>query len=208
MSAWMARLRVLILGSIVFYLVSVPIGTAAAQEWDLSGQWVIDLDESDDPLEVFDAVSQARRGRSGVGIGVGIYGVPVEVGETGGRGSEPAEVLRRDLRRLQLHLVEPVERLDIEQSSDNLRVGYSTVSTANYRPDTVIEEGDAKLSTQWRRDIFTIVHEVDDDLRATEQLYLDRDDPNRLRWLVSIELSSGRARTLRISRVFDRVQQP
>lgn len=178
---------------------------AVAQEWDLSGQWVVDLDESDDPVEVFDAVSQARRGRSGVGIGVGIYGVPVEVGRSGGRGSEPTEVVLRDLRRLRPHLVNAVDRLDIEQSSANVRVGYSNITTADYQPDTVLEDGDVTLSAEWRRDLFTIVHRVGDDLQATEQLYLDRDDPNRLRWLVSIELSSGRARTVRISRVYDRV---
>ena len=50
-----------------------------------------------------------------------------------------------------------------------------------------------------------VVRDIGEDLRAIEQLYLDRDDPNRLRWLVSIELSSGRARTVRISRVYDRV---
>ena len=205
MSARMSGLRFPVFGSIVLSLLSVPVGTAVAQAWDLTGQWVVDLDESDDPAEVFDSVSQARRGRSGVGIGIGIYGVPVEVGESGGRGSEPTEVLRRDLRRLQPHLVEPVDRLDIEQAADNVRVGYLNVSTANYRPDSVIEDGDTTLSTQWRRDMFTIIHTVDEDLRATEQLYLDRDDPNRLRWLVSIELSSGRARTVRISRVYDRV---
>ncbi len=205
MSAKISGSRFRVFGTIVLCLASVPVGMAVAQTWDLSGQWVVDLDESDDPVEVFDAVSQARRGRSGVGIGVGIYGVPVEVGRSGGRGSEPTEVVLRDLRRLHPHLVNAVDRLDIEQSSDNVRAGYSNVSTANYRPDTVLEDGDATLSAEWRRDMFTIVHRVGDDLQATEQLYLDRDDPNRLRWLVSIELSSGRARTVRISRVYERV---
>ena len=205
MSAKISGSRFRVFGTIVLCLASVPVGMAVAQTWDLSGQWVVDLDESDDPVEVFDAVSQARRGRSGVGIGVGIYGVPVEVGRSGGRGSEPTEVVLRDLRRLHPHLVNAVDRLDIEQSSDNVRVGYSNVRAATYRPDTVLEDGDATLSAEWRRDMFTIVHRVGDDLQATEQLYLDRDDPNRLRWLVSIELSSGRARTVRISRVYERV---
>jgi hypothetical protein len=208
MSAWTQTSRVLVFGSIVLCLAVIRVGTTAAQEWDLSGEWVIDLDESDDPAEAFDAVSQARRGQSGVGVGVGIFGVPVEVGQSGGRGSEPTEVVRRDLRRLRRHLVNAVDRLDVEQSFDNVRVRYSNVGTADYRPDAVLEDGEETLHAEWRRDIFTVVRDVGEDLKATEQLYLDRSDPNRLHWRVSIELSSVRARTVRINRVYDRVPQP
>jgi hypothetical protein len=113
----------------------MQVPAAVAQEWDLTGEWVIDLDESDDPVEIFDGVSQARRGQSGV------------------------------------------------------RVRYSNLGTADYRPDAVLEDDKQMLHSQWRRDMFTIVRDVGEDLHATEQFYLDRSDPNRLRWLVSIELS-------------------
>jgi len=206
MSVRTASSRVLNFGTIAVSCLLITVGSAAAQEWDLSGQWVIDFSESDEPADVIDAVSQRRRGNSGVGVGVGIFGVPVEVGRSGGRGSEPAEVVQRDVRRLRPHLVNAVDRLDIEQSPDNVRVRYSNLGTADYRPDEVLEDGDETLHAEWRRDMFTVVHDVGEDLQATEQLYLDRSDPNRLRWLVSIELSSARA--VRISRVYDRIPQP
>jgi len=205
MSVWALRSRVPVFTSIVLGLVVVSVGPTAAQESDLSGQWIIALDESDDPVEMFGAVSEARRGRSGVGVGVGIFGVPVEVGRSGGRGAEPTEVVRRDLRRLRPHLASAVDRLDIEQSPDSVRVDYSNLGTVDYRPGDVLEAGEETRRVEWRRDMLTVVYDVGDDLRATEQFYLDRDDPNRLRWLVSIELSSVRARTVRISRVYDRV---
>ncbi len=208
MSARTPTSRVLVFGSILLCSTALHVGAAVAQEWDLSGEWVIDLDESDDPVEAFDAVSQARRGQSGVGVGVGIFGVPVEVARSGGRGAEPAEVVRRDLRRLRQHLVNSVDRLDIEQSADNMRIRYSNQGTVDYRPDAVLEDDEERLHAEWRRDMFTVVRDVGEELHATEQFYLDRSDPNRLRWLVSIELSSVRARTVRINRVYDRVQQP
>ena len=206
MAAAKASLRILVVSGIALLCTGMPVGITIAQEWDLSGQWVLDYDESDRPDDVFDSLAERRRGASGVGVGVGIFGVPVEVGRSGGRGSEPAEVVRRDLRRLRPHLVSAVDLLAIEQSPDSLRVGYSNLGNLTYRTGESQDDGDETTVAEWRRDVYTIVRHVGDDLRATEELYLDRADPNRLRWLVSIELSS--ARTIQIRRVFDRTPQP
>ena len=72
-------------GSVKFGAVSLDVlvfagGYNGGWNADYTARVGKDLDDSDDPIEVFDALSEARRGRSGVGIGVGIYGVPVEVG--------------------------------------------------------------------------------------------------------------------------------
>lgn len=198
---WRGVLRGLAVCVLLFF-----VGAVHAQEWDLSGDWVIDYDESDSPDEVFDALSERRRGRSGVGVGVGIFGVPVEVARSGGRGEEPAEVVRRDLRLLRPHLVSSIDRLFIEQAQDGMTVGYSNLGRFAFRAGQSQTDGDETISAEWRRDVFTIVWQVGDDLRATEQLYLDRQDPSRLRWLLSIELSS--ARTVQVRRVFDQVPQP
>ena len=192
--------------SLAFCVLLLAVGTVHAQQWDLSGDWVIDYDESDSPDDVFDALSEQRRGRSGVGVGVGIFGVPVEVARSGGRGQEPAEVVRRDLRQLRPHLVSSIDRLFIEQAQERMTVGYSNLGRFAFRDGESLTEGDETISAEWRRDVFTIVWQVGDDLRATEQLYLDRQDPSRLRWLLAIELSS--ARTIQVRRVFDRVPQP
>lgn len=195
-----------VIWSLAFCVLLFSVGAVHAQEWDLSGDWVIDYDESDRPDDVFDALSERRRGRSGVGVGVGIFGVPVEVARSGGRGQEPAEVVRRDLRQLRPHLVSSVDRLSIEQAQDGMTVGYSNLGRFAFRDGESLTDGDETVSAEWRRDVFTIVWQVGDDLRATEQLYLDRQDPSRLRWLLSVELSS--ARTVQVRRVFDRVPRP
>ena len=195
-----------VLQSLAFCALFFSVGAVPAQEWDLSGDWVIDYDESDRPDDVFDALSERRRGRSGVGVGVGIFGVPVEVARSDGRGQEPAEVVRRDLRQLRPHLVSAVDRLFIEQVQDGMTVGYSNLGRFAFGDGESLTDGDETISAEWRRDCFTIVWQVGDDLRATEQLSLDRQDPSRLRWLLSVELSS--ARTVQVRRVFDRVPQP
>jgi len=207
MTAWQAKPWIPVLGSMLLCVAVMPAGTIGAQERDLSGEWIIDLDESDDPADVFEALIGRRSGQSGVGIGVGIFGIPVgEVARTGGRGSEPEEVVRRDLRRLRRHLINTVDALDIEQSPDTLRVGYDDLRTFIYRTGETMEEGEETSLAEWRRDVYTVVRHVADDLRATEELYLDRRDANRLRWKVSIELSSGRA--VQVDRVYDRAPQP
>jgi len=204
-AARIARPSAAVLGSLLL-AVAVPIGVAAAQTPDLSGRWLLDYDESDVPRDVFDELAERRRGSTGVGVGVGIFGVPVEVGRSGGRGSEPAEVVRRDLRRLPPHLVEAVDQLDIEQAQNDLRVGYANRGAFDYRAGESDDDGEETTSAEWRRDVFTVVRQMGDDLRVTEELYRDRRDASRLRWLVSIELSS--ARTVQIRRVFDLAPQP
>lgn len=204
-SAWIAGPWAAALGGLLL-AVAAPVGVAIAQESDLSGRWVLDYDESDVPREVFDALSERRRGSSGVGVGVGIFGVPVEVGRSGGRGNEPAEVVRRDLRRLPPHIVDAVDQLDVEQVQNDLHVGYANRGAFVYHAGESHDDGEEITSAEWRRDVFTVVRQIGDDLRVTEELYLDRRDASRLRWLVSVELSS--ARTVQIRRVFDRAPQP
>jgi len=205
LSARIARPLAAVLGSLLL-AVAVPAGVAAAQEPDLSGRWLLDYDESDVPRDVFDELSERRRGSTGVGVGVGIFGVPVEVGRSGGRGNEPAEVVRRDLRRLPPHLVDAVDQLDIEQGQIDMRVGYANRGAFIYHAGESHDDGEEITSAEWRRDVFTVVRQIGDDLRVTEELYRDRRDASRLRWLVSIELSS--ARTVQIRRVFDLAPQP
>jgi len=203
--AWIATGWVGVLGGLLL-AVAAPLGVAVAQESDLSGQWILDYDESDVPREVFDALSERRRGSSGVGVGVGIFGVPVEVGRAAGRGNEPAEVVRRDMRRLPPHVVDAVDRLDVEQLQNDVRVGYANRGAFVYHAGETQDDGEEITSAEWRRDVFTVVRRIGDDLRVTEELYLDRRDAGRLRWLVAIALSS--ARTVQIQRVFDRAPQP
>jgi hypothetical protein len=195
-----------VLGSLLVWLVLMPVGTIGAQEKDLSGEWVIDPDESDDPAEVLERLTGRRSSRGGVGIGVGIFGVPVEVARTAGRGNEPEEVVRRDLRRLRQHLIDTVDQLGIEQSPDTLRVAYDDLGTLVYGTGETTEEGDLVTLAEWRRDVYTVLRHIGNELLATEELYLDRTDPSRLHWLVSVELSSRRG--FQIHRVYDRAPQP
>ena len=197
---WIATLSSLLLVSVM------PAGPVAAQEADLSGRWLLDVDDSKDPDEVLDSLSERRSKGTGVGVGIGIFGVPVEVGRTGGRGREPAEVVRRDLRRLRPHLVTTVAELEIEQSDDAVRIRYGDRGTTRYQTGEPVEQGEESLLTEWRRDVYTIVRHVGDDLRATEEIYIDRKDADRLRWMVTLELSSRRV--VRIDRYFDRAEEP
>jgi len=195
-----------VLGSLLAWLVVMPVGTISAQEKDLGGEWVIDADESDDPADVLERLTGRRPSQGGVGIGVGIFGVPGEVARTAGRGDEPEEVVRRDLCRLRQHLIDTVDRLEIEQSPESLRVAYEDLGTLVYATGETTEEGDVVTLSEWRRDVYTILRHIGNELLATEELYLDRTDPSRLHWLVSVELSSRRA--FQIHRVYDRAPQP
>jgi hypothetical protein len=191
---------------IVLLVAALPSGPVAAQESDLSGRWILDVDDSKDPDEVLDSLSERRSNGTGVGVGIGIFGVPVEVGRTGSRGREPAEVVRRDLRRLRPHLVSTVAELEIEQSKDAVRIRYGDRGTIRYQTGEPVEQGEESLLTEWRRDVYTIVRHVGDDLSATEEIYIDRKDADRLRWMVTLELSSRRV--VRIDRYFDRAEEP
>jgi len=139
------------IGCAVLGFVLMSSGVAFAQEHDLSGDWVIDFADSDEPAEVFEAFSQRRSERGGVGVGIGIFGVPVEVGRGGGRGSEPAEVVRRDLRRLRRHLSANVDELGIEQSPERVRVIYADMGTVDYREGELVEDGEETAHAEWRR---------------------------------------------------------
>jgi hypothetical protein len=206
MTVWRANRWTLVLGSLLVCVVVMPVGTTSAQEKDLSGGWVIDADESNDPAEVLERLTGRPTGQGGVGIGVGIFGVPVEVARTAGRGNEPEEVVRRDLRRLRQHLINAVDQLEIEQSPESLRVAYDDLGTLVYGTGKTTEEGDVVTLAEWRRDVYTVLRHIGNELLATEELYLDRTDPSRLHWLVSVELSSRRA--FQIHRVYDRAPQP
>jgi hypothetical protein len=202
MTVWRANRWTLVVGS----LLVCAVGTIGAQEKDLGGEWVIDSDESADPADVLERLTGRRSSQGGVGIGVGIFGVPVEVARTAGRGNEPEEVVRRDLRRLRQHLIDTVDRLAIEQSPESLRVAYDDLGTLVYGTGETTEEGDVVTLAEWRRDVYTVLRHIGNELLATEELYLDRTDPSRLHWLVSVELSSRRA--FQIHRVYDRALLP
>ena len=206
-----AKFRIPILLGLMSFLAVAPCGGLMAQapdSPDLTGEWIIDLDESDDPAEVLDAIRARRSANTGVGVGVGIYGIPVELGRSGGRGVEPGEVMQQDLRRLPRHLTALVDRIDVEQSPDGMRVDYGGLVTATYRSGETTEDGEEMRLAEWRRDVYTVVREIAGGPRATEEIYLDRSDPSRLRWFVTIELSSRRGRTVRFNRIYDRRQSP
>jgi hypothetical protein len=114
--------------------------------------------------------------------------------------------VRRDLRRLRPHLVSTVAELEIEQSKDAVRIRYGDRGTIRYQTGEPVEQGEESLLTEWRRDVYTIVRHVGDDLSATEEIYIDRKDADRLRWMVTLELSSRRV--VRIDRYFDRAEEP
>lgn len=196
-----ANSRISLLGMLLC-MAALPAGTIEAQQNDLGGEWVIDRDASDEPDEILERIVGRPSGQSGVGIGIGIFGVPVEAARTAGRGNEPEEVVRRDLRRLRPHLINTVDQLEVEQGSDTLRVAYDDLGTFVYDGGERIEDGDVVTFAEWRRDVYTVLRHIGNELLATEELYLDRADPNRLHWLVSVELSSRRA--FQIHRVYDR----
>ena len=206
MTACRANPWIPLIGSLLVSGAVIPVGTTGAQETDLSGEWVIDLEESEEPADVLEALTRRRSGGSGVGIGVGIFGIPVEVAKTGERGSEPEEVVRRDLRRLRPHLINTVDELAIEQTPDTVRVRYDDLGTFIYRTGETMEEREGTSLAEWRRDVYTVVRDVGTDLHAKEEIYLDRKDRDRLRWKVTLELSSRR--TVQIDRVYDRAPQP
>ncbi len=182
-----------------------------ADAQDLSGDWRIDLEDSDEPADVFEPVTRRDSGGlGGVRAGVSIFGIPVDVTDVlPGRssdGEEPQDEIRGELGKLRRHLTDSVDGLSIVESADTVRVEYDDLGTFIYSTDQTVDVGDATVDAQWRRGVYYVERFLEEGTEVVERFWLDRGDANRLHWSVGIDLSTGK--NIRIERVFDRVVAP
>ena len=75
-----------------------------ADAQDLSGEWRIDLEKSDEPADVFEPVTRRNSGGlGGIRAGVSIFGIPVDVTDVlpdrKSDGEEPQDEIRVVVRR-------------------------------------------------------------------------------------------------------------
>lgn len=177
----------------------------------LSGEWNIDVDESDEPADVLEPVTRRQSSRfGGIRVGVGIFGVPVDVTDVLPDGDadeeEPQDEIRRELGNLRRHLTDTVDSLRIVESPDTMRVRYEDLGTFIYRTGETVNVGDATLDADWGRGVYEVERVLDGGTEVVERFWLARGDANRLHWSVSIELESGK--DVRIERIYDRLVEP
>jgi len=182
-----------------------------ADAQDLSGEWTIDVDESDEPADVLEPVTRRDSGGlGGIRIGVGIFGIPVDVTDVlpdgQSDGEEPQDEIRRELGKLRRHLTDTVDSLRIAESPDTMRVKYEDLGSFIYRTGETIDVGDATLHSDWGRGVYQVERILDGGTEVVERFWLARGDANRLHWSVSIELESGK--NVRIERLYDRIVEP
>ena len=182
-----------------------------ADAQDLSGDWRIDLEESDEPADVFEPVTRRDSGGLGrISAGVSIFGVPVDVRDVlkdrDSDDEEPQDALRGELGKLRRHLTDSVDALSIVESPEMMRIKYDDLGTFIYSTDQTIDVGDATVDAEWRRGVYFVERFLEAGTEVVERFWLDRGDANRLHWSVSIDLTTGK--NIRIERVFDRIVTP
>ena len=179
-----------------------------AEAQELSGEWRINLENSDEPGDVLEPVTRRDSGGfGGIRAGVSIFGIPVDVTDAlpdrNSGGEEPQEEIRGELGKLRRHLTDSVDALSIVESPDTMRVKYDDLGTFIYTTGETIDVGDATVDADWRRGVYYVERFLDEGTEAVERFWLERGDSDRLHWSVSIELTTGK--NVRIERVYDRI---
>ena len=179
-----------------------------AEAQALSGEWRIDLENSDEPADVLEPVTRRDSGGfGGIRGGVSIFGIPVDVTDVlpdrNSDEEEPQEEIRGELGKLRRHLTDSVDALSIVESPDTMRVKYEDLGTFIYSTGETIDVGDATVDADWRRGVYYVERFLDEGTEAVERFWLERGDSDRLHWSVSIDLTTGK--NVRIERVYERI---
>jgi len=179
-----------------------------AQAQALSGEWRIDLEDSDEPADVLEPVTRRDSGGfGGIRAGVSIFGIPVDVTDVlpdgNSDGEEPQEEIRGELGKLRRHLTDSVDALSIVESPDTMRVKYEDLGTFIYSTGETIDVGDATVDADWRRGVYYVERFLDEGTEAVERFWLERGDSDRLHWSVSIDLTTGK--NVQIERIYERI---
>lgn len=182
-----------------------------ADAQDLSGEWRINLEDSDEPGDVLEPVTRRDSGGfGGLRAGVAIFGIPVDVTDVlpdrNSDGEEPQDEIRGELGKLRRHLTDTVDSLSIVESPDTLRVKYEDLGTFIYKTGETMDVGDATVDADWRRGVYYVERFLDGGTEVVERFWIDRGNPDQLHWSVSIDLTSSK--NVRIERIYDRIVSP
>lgn len=196
-----------VIGLLALAFVSgIPRIVQGADEIDLSGEWVIDLEHSDEPHEVVHSAMDRRSGLGRVRAGVSIFGIPVQdmidIASDGDTPKPREEEHRENVHR---HVTDKIDALDIVQSDDTVRVDYDGIHTYRYRDGATMSDGDATIRADWRGDAYVVERETPGKAKVTEEFRIDH-NTSRLTWIVSTKLESGKS--VKIRRVYDRASSP
>jgi len=177
---------------------SVTSQTVAKARPDLSGNWQLNSDLSDDPAQAMAAMQGDRRGGSesgGYGHGPGHSGGGGAGGGHAGGG------------RAMIRLLEAPARLTVTQADESITftdgTGRSQTLTTNGKKEKQpFEDGTAEVKTKWDDGRLVKETKFDDGLNLTETYSLDR-GRDQLRVVVKLK-GSQMPRELTLNRVYDR----
>jgi len=198
-------LRPLVLAGIVLGAGVAAPPPAASQPAgvDLTGDWTLDEDASDDPGEKLQSVTEASREtrrQSRISAGVSVFGIPLGDATDLLPEREQGDASGQDPPR---HVTDSIDELQIRQSADAVRVDYDGLGTFLYRNAVEMSDADGSVQAQWRRGRYVVERQITDGPLVTEEFRLDSRDAARLYWVVTVKFQSRK--DISITRVFDRV---
>ena len=185
---------------------------AAPQDVNLTGTWILNAEESDDPSEQMDQMGQGGAGTRGGamgdqtspggGKGGGRGGGRGRGGGSGGVGIDPAR-----LRETMDMVREAVRRIDVQQRDSTVTIIYDQGS-ANllYTDGRKLEQelrGGAKMEIRagWKGKYFIVEREIDGGGKITEE-YMILTDTDQLYVITRLEIDRM-PQPLEFRRVYD-----
>lgn len=168
---------------------------------DLTGTWVIEKRQSDNPARPRTETPE-KKGGSGIARevvrGIRVFGIPVgSLPLPSKHEPEPLDV--DDLAGAE-QLLSQVPRIRILQESTAAEFDYGDSMSATYEYGVRTQDGDRAVRAAWDHDMLQVVHEIEGGARVTETYLLD--GAGDLRWTVRFE--QKRAETRVVERVFTR----
>ncbi len=197
----MRQLTVLLAFGLGLLAVASPRNAMATQQADLSGSWILNYEESDDPRAQMREMRGARGGdrpsfggrRGGSGGGRG----------GGGFGGGDRERMRQTMRMA----MQAAERFTVAQGDSTVTITYEeraslTLFTNGKKWKEEGPEGvEIEFTAQWKGEELQVERKIDGGGKV-QQTFLLSDDGDQLFVITKVEL--GRRAPLKFRRVYDR----
>ena len=216
---WYPRLAAVLAGPTIVASVgcssagSGPVSTLAPEDLDLSGSWILNVEQSDNPEQMM------REGGMGGGAmggrrpgGGGARPSGGRTGRGGMRGGAPSQADQQRMQQTMRMATQPPRRIVIEQHDSTVTIrparGRTELLLTNWRKvsQEIENGGQVDIRARWRGRELHIEREVHLGGKVTQQYSLSSDGE---RLLVETQLEMGRGGQPRVFHyVYDAVNDP